>query len=79
MFILFIIQTAKDGSVIPVAYKYDTLDAAKAAYYQELAAGAASAMLKYDYCAIVNSMGGLLRSELVEHTSSDESSETAQD
>lgn len=79
MYILLVIQTASDGTVVPAAYKYDTLDAAKAAYYQELAAGAASATLKYDYCAIVNSMGGLLRSELVERSSSDESSETAQD
>lgn len=67
MYVLLIIQTAKDGTVIPAAYKYGTLDEAKAAYYQELAAGASSDALASDACMVVDQAGGLVKVECVEH------------
>lgn len=58
MYVLIIIQTAKDGTVTPAAYTYKTLDEAKAAYYSELAAGASSDALASDACLVVNQTGG---------------------
>lgn len=67
MYVLIIIQTAKDGTVTPAAYAYETLDEAKAAYYQELAAGASGDALASDACIVVNQTGGVVKYECVEH------------
>lgn len=67
MYVLIIIQTAKDGTVTPAAYAYKTLDEAKAAYYSELAAGASGDALAYDACIVVSQTGGVVKYECVEH------------
>lgn len=67
MYVVVIIQTAKDGTVTPAAYKYGTLDEAKAAYYSELASGASSDVLMTDACLVVNQTGGMVKMECVEH------------
>jgi hypothetical protein len=67
MYVVVVIQTAKDGTVIPAAHKYGTLDEAKSAYYSELAAGASSDTLASDACLVVGQTGGVVKMECVEH------------
>lgn len=67
MYVLIIIQTAKDGTVTPAAYAYGTLDEAKAAYFSELAAGASSDALASDACLVINQTGGMVKCECIEH------------
>lgn len=77
MYVLLIIQTAKDGTVIPAAYKYGTLDEAKAAYYQELAAGASNDALASDACMVVDQAGVVAKVECVEHKTEASPAETS--
>ena len=78
MYILVVVQTANDGTVTPAAFKYETLDAAKAAFYSELAAGYSSSAIATDACMVINQTCGIIKSDSVARNSSDNASTTAQ-
>lgn len=56
-YIVVIIQTAADGTVVPAAHRYATLAEAQSAYYAELSAGAISKSLQRDVCLLLDSEG----------------------
>lgn len=67
MYILVIIQTDNGGAVSTAAYKYDSLDEAKAAFYAELASGASSKALRSDACVIMDASGWAVKQDCVTH------------